>query len=129
MGFFHNFHPEHHHRERLRNFYDYYIKSQHNTEVQVPIFPRQLSAGKGLVKTSTRTVVCWVSEDHAQLLTNALMKCNFDQYTEVQFIPFTRFDSTYRQMLCKIIDVHRKVLQEIEIIRIPRMYLTQLQVF
>ena len=109
-GFFHHFYPEHHHRERLRTFCIDYIKSEHNTEVQLAIFPRQLSASKGLAKTSTRAVACEVSEDHDQLVTNVLMKCNFDQYTKVKFIPFTLFDSTYTQMLCKIIDAHRKFL-------------------
>ena len=124
VGFFHNFHPEHHHREGMRKFCVEYIKNENNTEVQLAIFPRQISAGKGLAKTTTRAVVCEVSEDHAQLVTNALMRCSFEQYTEVKFIPFTKFDSTYTQMLCKIIDAHRKFLHDVEIIRIPRMQLT-----
>ena len=124
VGFFNNFHPEHHHRERLRQYCVDFIKSKHNTEVQLSIFPRQISAGRGFAKTATRAVVCEVSEDNAQLVTTALMQCDFNQYTEVKFIPFTRFDSTYTEMLCKIIDAHRKFLQNIEIIRIPRMYLT-----
>ena len=124
IGFFHNFHPEHNHRERLRQHCVEYIKQNHNTDVQLAIFPRQISAGKGLAKTATRVVVCEVSEDHAQLVSNALMACTFDQYTDVKFIPVTKFDNSYTEMLCKIIDAHRKFLHDIEIVRIPKMYLT-----
>ena len=123
VGFFHNFHPEHHHRERLRQFCVDYIQKHNNTVVELSIFPRQISAGRGLAKTTTRAVVCEVSEDHAQLVTTALMQCKFDAYTDVKFIPFTKFDESYTKMLCKIIDAHRKYLQDVETIRIPRMQL------
>ena len=123
VGFFHNFHPEYHHCELLRKHCVKFIKEKHDTDVELSIFPRQISAGRGLAKTSTRAVVCETSEDHAQLVTNALMQCPSPQYTEVKFIPFTRFDESYITMVCKIIDAHRKFLQDVEIIRIPRMQL------
>lgn len=124
VGFFTNFHPEHHHRERLRASCVQYIKAQHNIDVELSIFPRPISAGRGLAKTSTRAVVCEVSEDHAQLVTTALMQYKFPDYTNVKFIPFTKFEDTYTTMLCKIIDAHRQYLQDVEIIRIPKMSLT-----
>ena len=43
---------------------------------------------------------------------------------DMKFIPFTKFDNSYTEMLCKIIDAHRKFLHDIEIVRIPKMYLT-----
>ena len=121
IGFFHNFHPEHHHRERMRQFCIKFIKDSVETDVELAIFPRQISAGKGLAKTVTRAVMVEVSEDHAQLVTTALMKCPFIPYTEVKFIPFTKYDDSYTPMLCKIIDAHHKYLQDVEIIRIPKM--------
>ena len=123
VGFFHNFHPEHHHRETLRKYCVNYIKEQNDTDVELAIFPRQISAGRGLAKSSTRAVVCETSEDHAQLVTNALMRCPFPMYTDVKFIPFTKFDTSYTTMLCKIIDAHRKYLHDVETIRIPKMLL------
>ena len=123
IGFFNNFHPEYHHRERLRSYCVNYIKEHHDSIVELSIFPRQISAGKGLAKTATRAVVCEVSEDHAQLVTTTLMKCPFQQYTNVKFIPFTKYDDSYTQVLCKIIKAHRHYLQNVETVRIPRMCL------
>lgn len=101
-----------------------HIKEQHNIDVELSIFPRPISVGRGLAKTTTRALVCEVSEDHAQLVTTALMQYKFPHYTNVKFIPFTRFDDTYTTMLCKIIDTHRQYLQDVEIVRIPKMPLT-----
>ena len=57
----------------MRKYCVDYIKSKNDTEVQLGIPPKQISGGKGLAKTTIRVVVCEVSEENAQLVTNALM--------------------------------------------------------
>ena len=48
------------------------------------------------------------------------MRCPFDDYSNVTYMPFTKYDDKYNDKMRGVIAHHKKIKGSLEIIRIPR---------
>ena len=119
IGFFANIHKGFHNKNRLKTYCTRYLKEQHNIEAQLNIFPRNYHAG-GNADDKGYLISVEVSPQVAQTVNNALMRCPFHGYTDVKYMPFTKYDDKYMEQMRGVITYHREFKKKIETLRIPK---------
>ena len=61
-----------------------------------------------------------VGYHHAETVNNAMLRCKFEEYTGVRYVPFTRHDDTYNIFMRKVLKFHQDIKMKLEVIRIPQ---------
>ena len=120
IGFFANFQRGFHNKSRLREYCMKFLKEKFEIEAQLNIYPRNYYAGGGTNPEKAYLVSVEVDPQVAQTVNNALMRCTFDVYTHVTYMPFTKYDDTYNAKMKGIITHHQQVKSSLEVLRIPR---------
>ena len=119
IGFFANFHRGFHNKNRIKQYCTKYLKEKHNIDAQLNIFPRNYHAG-GPPENKGYLISVEVAPNCAQTINNALMRCPFDGYTNIKYMPFTKYDDNYMEKMREVIKYHSNFKTKLEIIKIPR---------
>ena len=109
IGFMNTLHPYRHNRSRLANICEKHIKNDTGRAVQLNVLPRGLSAGKGQNLVESHFVAIEVASDDAQVVSTSLMAEEFIEYNNCRFVPLTKYDDNYEQLLHNIIQAHRQI--------------------
>ena len=126
LGFFANFHPVHNNRDRLQRYLSTFLKVKLVYVVELSLFSRLVYVGKGLEKTESRATVFEVTKEFAQAVINALFECLFDDYENVQFVPFMKVDDLYDITLKSMFTNQNNLCRSIEYIAVKHLnYLSE----
>ena len=100
LGLFEGFHPDFRNRDIFKQYIESHIKKYNPAITQeISVYPRAVFAGAGLNKVESRAVVIEVAEKMADATLQALTHSFHDEYASVTFVPFTKTDETYSDIL------------------------------
>ena len=119
LGFFTNLHPEFHNRDRIMCHIHEYLTNELNQKTYVSIYTRPIHAGKGNDRTETHAVVIEAAQAEAAAIGDKLYKLPLHDYTDVMFVPFTKFDKKFPSTLKTVIKANKKFALNIEELTIP----------
>ena len=120
IGFFDNFHQHFHNKNKLRLYCKKFLKDQFDCYYHIEVFPRKFYVGHGENIIKGTLISLEVGYHHAETVNNAMLRCPFEGYTGVKYVPFTKHDETYDVFMRKVLQFHRTVKQRLEIIRVPQ---------
>ena len=89
-------------------------------DVKMNIYPRNYYVGGGVNSAKSYLVSVEVAPEVAQSVNNALMRCPFDGYTNVSYMPFTKYDDKYNEKMRGVITHHQTLKSALEVLHIPR---------
>jgi len=120
IGFFANFHRGLHNKQRLKNYCTRFLKEKFNLNIQMNIYPRNWYAGGGVNPDKAFLISVEVDTKIAQTVSNALMRCPFEGYTNIQYMPFTKYDDDYTERMRGVIAHHKVAQNSLEVLRVPK---------
>ena len=123
IGFFEGFHPDFRNRDNFKQFCQQHIKN-HSPELKstVSIFPRPVYVGRSNEKIASRAVVIEADSKSANLVLQALSQPFNDNYKNVTFIPFTKYDDTYSDVIKAALLQQNKMLHTMKRKIIPGLF-------
>ena len=120
IGFFANFHRGLHNKQRLKDYCTLFLKEKFNLNIQMNIYPRNWYAGGGVNPDKAFLISVEVDTKIAQTVSNALMRCPFEGYTNIQYMPFTKYDDDYTERMRGVIAHHKVAQNSLEVLRVPK---------
>ena len=105
-------HPYRHNRARLAAICEHHIKNETGRVVNLNVLPRGLSAGKGLGLVESHFIAIEVASEDAQVVSTSLMAKKFTEYNDCRFVPMTKYNDNYEQLLRSIIQTHRQLCMD-----------------
>ena len=84
------------------------------------IYPRNWYAGGGVNPDKAFLISVEVDTKIAQTVSNALMRCPFEGYTNIQYMPFTKYDDDYAERMRGVIAHHKVAQNSLEVLRVPK---------
>lgn len=109
IGFMNTLHPYQHNRAKLTEICETHIRNDTGREVQLNVLPRALSAGKGAGLVESHFIVIEVASEDAQVVSTSLMARDFKEYPNCKFVPMTKYDDKYEELLQCIIKSHHQL--------------------
>ena len=106
VGFMNTLHPCRHNRARLTEICEAHIKNDTGRDVRLNVLPRALSAGKGADIVESHFIAIEVASEDAQVVSTSLMAKEFQEYPNCKFVPLTKYDDNYENLLKCIIKSH-----------------------
>ena len=120
IGFFDNFHQHFHNKNQLRLYCKKFLKEKFDCDYHIEVYPRKYYVGHGKNLVKGTLISLEVGYSHAETVNNAMLRCSFEGYTEIRYVPFTKHDEHYNALMRKILHFHTTVNQRLEVIRIPK---------
>ena len=109
IGFMNTLHPYRHNRAKLTEICETHIKNETGREVRLNVLPRALSAGKGAGLVESHFIAIEVASEDAQVVSTSLMARDFREYPNCKFVPMTKYDDKYEDLLQCIIKSHHQL--------------------
>ena len=123
IGFFEGLHPDFRNRDNFKIFCQQHIdKYAPALKTNVSIFPRPVYVGRGAEKIASRAVVIETDSNSANVVLQAMSKPFNDTYTNVTFIPFTKYDDTYSDVIKAALLQQNKMLHTMKRKIIPGLF-------
>ena len=111
LGLFEGLHPDFRNRDIFKKYLESHIRRYNPTLSQeISVYPRAVFAGAGLNKVESRAVVIEVASDKADATLQALTHPFQNEYESVTFVPFTKTDETYSDILRQVLIHHNTML-------------------
>lgn len=123
IGFFEGLHPDFRNREHFKEFCQTHIdKYAPALKTPVSIFPRPVYVGRGFDKIESRAVVIEADSNSANVVLQAMSQPFTDNYSNVTFIPFTKYDDSYSDVMKSALLQQNKMLHTIKRKIIPGLF-------
>ena len=119
IGFFDGIYNNIHNKNQLKKFCCKFLKEEFKYPYHIEVYPRKFYVGHGKNMVKGTLVALEVSYCRAETMNNAMLRCNFEGYRGVTYVPFMKFDDNYTSFMRKVLVHHSTVNERIESINIP----------